>query len=164
MSSKPVLEEKEIKYKPVSNAELDEALVYATQDRPEVRYKKGKKKGRVKRGVYVGQTLSRDLLRIIGNTTLERRAKEPKAKLAPLAANVAREAIPMYQGTERETQLRYEGYKCAVMKIMNIRRVWQMRRDAERKALGLEIPERPAQTEYPLDKRKKHEGQRRMFS
>ena len=164
MSSKPVLEDEEIKYKPVSNDELDEALAYAAQSRPEIRYKKGKKKGQVKRRAYAGQTLSRDLLRIIGNTALKRRAEQLTVKLPLLAANVAREAIPMYQGTQRETQLRYEAYKCATMKIMSIRRVWQMRQDARRRVAGAPIPARPQQTEHPLDERKKHKGQLRMFS
>ena len=164
MTSKPILEEKEMELAPVRKVELDEALEYARTSRPEVLYKRGKKKGRIKHKAYVGQELSRDLLRIIGNSALERRAEQRTAKLPLIAANVAREAIPQYKGTEAETQLRYTAYKCATMKIMSIRRVWQMKRDAERKAAGQAIPERPKQVDYPLDERPKHEGQRRLFS
>lgn len=164
MTSKPVLQDKEIEYQPVREFELDEALAYAAQDRSEVLYKRGPKKGQVKRKAYVGQVLDRDLLRILGNTALERRAEKPTERLVQVAATVAREAIPSYRGTERETQLRYEAYKCAVMKIMSIRRVWQMAMDERRKAQGLSIPERIKQTEFPEDGRPKHKRQLRMFS
>ena len=164
MTSKPVLEEKEVKFDPVSNAELDEAIKYARVSRPEVLYKRGKKKGQIKRKAYVGQELARDLLRIIGNTALKRRAEQPTAKLVMIAAYAARQAIPQYQGTVQEKQLRYVAHKCAAMKIMSIRRVWQMKMDALRKARGLAIPERLKQIQHPLDERPKFKNQRRLFS
>jgi len=165
VTSKPVLQEKDVKKRPAAEVELDEALEYATHDRPETRYKKGNKKGQIKRKAYVGQKLERDLLRIIANTALERWAEEPTTKLVLIAANAARKAIPMYQGRNtRETEQRYEGYKCATMKVMSIRRIWQMKMDAARKARGGTVPERPKQADYPLEEGKKHKGQYRMFS
>ena len=165
MTSKPILEQRDLRKRPVTETELDVSLEYATKNRVELRYKRGKKKGLVKRKAYIGQNLSRDLLRIIANTALERWAGEPTTKLVMIAAQAARSAIPMYQGnTLRETERRYEGFKCATMKMMNIRRVWQMQRDAERKDGGAPVPKRPQQKKHPIDERKKHASQYRLFS
>lgn len=165
MATKPVLKRKSFAKKPASESELDVALEYAKRNVTELRFTKGAKKGQVKRRAYTGQTLERDLLRVIANSALERWSEQPTTKLVLVAANVAREAIPMYQGRNtRETEQRYEGYKRATMKLMNLRRVWQMFRDAQRRRAGEPIPERAKQKNYPLEDGKKNKGQYRMFS
>lgn len=162
MAERLILKQGSVPYRPVSEAELDEAVAYATIGRPEHRATKGRRKGQVIRKAYIGQELDRDMLRVLGNTALSRR--EPKSRLALLAANVVREAVPSFSGTVAEVEKRYEGYKCAVMKMMSLRRVWQMQRDTERLEQGLPIPERPEQVEYPEDERKKFTGQLRLIS
>lgn len=165
MTSKPVLEVKSFAKKPVSNHELREAIAYAKNSRPAVRYQRGPKKGRVKRKAYVGQELEEDMLRIIANTALERWTAQPTAKLVMIAAHAARGAIPQYRSPSvYETDCRYQAYKCATMKVMNIRRMWQIERDRERAARGEDIPERPKQVEHALDERPKYKNQFRLFS
>lgn len=163
MTERPVLAQKTFGYSPVTKAELDEAIEYAKTDQTEERYKRGKQAGQVKRKGYKGQELDRDLLRILGNTALQRR--ERKSILPKLAAAVVREAIPSFRGaTAAETEFRYQGYKRGVMKIMSIRRVWQIKADEQRRATGIPIPERPKQTEFPMDSRPAFKNQRRLFS
>jgi len=158
MAEKPVLARKEIGYRPVTEDELDAAVEYAKKDRPAPKPKKGQRQ----KMPYKGQELDRNLLRILGNSALERRT--PGVFLAMLAANVVRDAVPQYKETLIPDEARYEGYKCAVMKIMNIRRVWQMRNDKKRREQGLPIPERPKQTHNPEDPSPKNKGQVRLTS
>jgi hypothetical protein len=158
MTEKPVLEQQRFEYRAVTEAELEEALEYARHDRPAPKPKKGARA----RKAYVGQELDRDLLRILGNSALERRKEGSILPL--LAASVVREAVPSFKGSEQDIQRRYESYKCAVMKIMSIRRVWQMKQDAEKRRKGIPIPSRTEQTQHPDDTRKRHKGQIRLFS
>ena len=42
MTSKPILEQRDLRKRPVTETELDVSLEYATKNRVELRYKRGK--------------------------------------------------------------------------------------------------------------------------
>jgi hypothetical protein len=163
MSERLVLESKEVK-NPIREIELDEGLAHARKSTSEIRFKSGKRKGQIKTRAYRGEELDRALLRILGNTALKRWKENRRVLLPVLAAYVVRSAIPHYPDIGPSGGNRYEGYKRAVMKMMSIRGHWQQARDRELEDQGLPTPERPKQTEHPVEEEGKHKGQIRLFS
>ncbi len=163
MADRPVINRKSIATGPVSNEEIEAALAYARQDRQARKRRKHDTKDPQR---YVGRELDKNLLRILANSALQRWVNETGRKviLPLLAANVVREVIPQFQGSIAEVDQLYQAYKCAVMKIMSIRRVWQMKRDAEKRKRGQEIPERTKQTEHPAETKPGQQLQLRLFS
>ncbi len=137
--ARPVVVQKSLGYQPVSEGELDIGVAYAKTE-----YEKD---------------LDRDLLRLVVNTTLERR--NAQTKLAFLAATVVRENIRL---SNKEQAPKIDAYKGAIMKVMSTRRVRQMQRDAEKRKQGLSIPMRPKQVEHPLDPRPQFADQYRLIS
>ena len=163
MADRPVINRKSIATGPVSNEELEAALVYAKKDRQARKRRKHDTKDPQR---YVGRELDKNLLRILANTALQRWVNDTGRKviLPLLAANVVREAVPQFKGSLAEIDQLYQAYKCAVMKIMSIRRVWQMKHDAEKRKRGEEIPERQKQTEHPQETKPGQQKQLRLFS
>jgi|GEM_PF-5901570 len=119
MTQRPVLETKQLSYGPVSEWELDIGVEWAKKE--------------------YGRTISRNLLRIIFNTTEERRVRGSKLPL--LVATVVREAIPPKNKEERH---KIDGYKGAAMKIF-----------AERSARGAPKRAREARAYKALTGKKK---------
>jgi len=161
--NRPVISRKSIATGPVSNEELTVALEYAKQDRQARKRRRHDTKDPQR---YVGRELDKNLLRILANTALQRWINETGRKviLPLIAANVVREAVPQFPGSLVEVDQLYQAYKCAVMKIMSIRRVWQMKRDAEKHKRGEPVPERIKQTEHPAETKPGQERQLRLFS
>ncbi|MBI2610381.1 hypothetical protein HYW60_00380 [Candidatus Kaiserbacteria bacterium] len=132
MAQRPVLETEEVGFEPVSDYELDVGVAYARKE--------------------YAKDVDRDMLRVLVNTTLERRS--PKTILPFLAATVVREAIPL---KDKERAPKIEAYKGAVMKILSDRSVQKRGADARKRAAGREVPPKPKPTEHPEDP--KHKGQ-----
>jgi len=162
MAERPVLEHESLK-DPVTNTELEIALAYAKQDRPA---RKRRKSDTTDPKPYVGQVLSKELLRVIVNTALERWINRSGRRviLPMLVAHVVRDVVPQFKLSVADDDLLYQAYKCGAMKLMSIRRVWQMKADKRRKERGEPIPERVKQTEHPQETKKDQEKQLRLFS
>jgi len=163
VAERPVVKRSAINAAPITESELTAALAYARTDRPA---RKRRKKDTEDPKPYIGQELDRNLLRVIANTALQRWVNETGRRviLPLLAANVVRDVVPQFRDSVQRDNLMYQAYKGATMKIMSIRRVWQMEADKQKKLRGKPIPERVTQTEHPAEQIKGLGVQLRLFS
>lgn len=148
MGDIPVLEFANLNFPALTEFELDSAIGYAR--------------------LCYEQTLDRDLLRILVNTTHSRR--QPKVILAMLAAMVVKENIQLpWRATPEQVedyQWKVKACKAAIMKTMSIRRVWKQHQEAQKRARGEPVKRKPKpkQTEHPVEVKPSQEGQGRLFS
>ncbi len=149
MGDIPVIEFAHLNFPSLTEFELDSAIGYAR--------------------LCYEQTLDRDLLRILVNTTHKRR--EQKGVILPmLAAMVVKENVRLlWRATPEQIEdyrWKVEACKAAVMKIMSIRRVWQQQQEAQKRARGEPVARKPKakQTEHPVEVTPSQEDQLRLFS
>jgi len=133
---RPVLKREELPFGPVTEWELDTSLAYVREK--------------------YGTELDRDLLRILVNTTNERRSENVVLPL--LAARVVSEGVPFKNKTEKP---KYEAYKGGVMKVFSERSARSPKAQAKKiaSAARTRASGQKKRREHPLDARPKHKGQ-----